>query len=174
MGKGDSLMVENYLASCSVRTSIYEKYKASVFTNHIPQNSLIGSKKALFHSLNHYYTNIVGTDPFQFIPQTFHVRGTTDESFKEFLEVSRSDKDKVWILKPGEHSNRGHGISLVLAKEIYPRIQKCRNHANGSPKTYIIQKYIERPLLYKGRKFDIRHFMIITCLHGQLRAYFHG
>ena len=37
--------------------------------------------------------------------------------------------------------------------------------------TYIVQKYIEKPLLYKGRKFDIRHFMMISRLHGRLRAY---
>jgi len=131
MGKGDSLMVENYLANYSVRSSIYERFKATIVTNHIPQNSLIGSKKALFHSLHHYYKNIVGTDPFQYIPQTFHVRGPTDESFKDFLEISRLDKDKVWILKPGENSNRGNGICLVLAKDIYSRISKSRNHNNG-------------------------------------------
>lgn len=71
-------MVENYLSAYSVKGSIYDKFKATVVTNHIPQNSIIGSKKALFHSLYHYYKHIVGTDPFQFIPHTFHVRGTTD------------------------------------------------------------------------------------------------
>jgi hypothetical protein len=92
MGKGDSIMVENYLSVYSVRSSIYEKFKATVATNHIPQNSLIGSKKALFHSLHHYYKNIVGTDPFQYIPQTFHVKSTTDENYKEFMEISRMDR----------------------------------------------------------------------------------
>ena len=44
-------------------------------------------------------------------------------------------------------------------------------HNNGIEKTYIVQKYIEKPLLYKNRKFDIRHFMLISRLHGRLRAY---
>jgi hypothetical protein len=92
MGKSDNIMVENYLSAYSVRNSIYEKFKATVVTNHIPQNSLIGSKKALFHSLHHYYKNIVGTDPFQYIPQTFHVKSTADEAFKEFMDVSRTDR----------------------------------------------------------------------------------
>ncbi len=47
-------------------------------------------------------------------------------------------------------------------------------HCNGETKTFIVQKYIERPLLYMGRKFDIRHFMVITGLHGKMRAYFYG
>lgn len=99
-------------------------------TNHLPQNSLIGSKKALFHSLRYYYKEIVKTDPFQYIPQTFHIRGPTDERFKEFLEENRKDREKVWILKPGENSNRGNGISLVYAKDIYGKIQK-KQHPNG-------------------------------------------
>lgn len=82
MSKADSIMVENYLSGYSVRTSIYDKFKATVVTNHIPQNSLIGSKKALFHSLRYYYTHIIKTDPFQYIPQTFHIRGPTDQLFK--------------------------------------------------------------------------------------------
>lgn len=53
-------------------------------------------------------------------------------------------------------------------------IKKKEKHADGNEKTYIVQKYIENPLLYKGRKFDIRHYMIITRLHGIMRAYWYG
>jgi len=38
--------------------------------------------------------------------------------------------------------------------------------------TYIIQKYIENPLLYKQWKFDIRIFTILTSYNGTLRAFF--
>jgi hypothetical protein len=50
-------------------------------------------------------------------------------------------------------------------------LKKKGKHANGSQKTYIVQKYIEKPMLYKNRKFDIRHYMMISRLHGRMRAY---
>lgn len=44
-------------------------------------------------------------------------------------------------------------------------------HSNGSEKTFIVQLYIDRPLLYQKRKFDIRQYMLITHIHGLMRAY---
>ena len=38
-------------------------------------------------------------------------------------------------------------------------------------KTFIVQLYIDRPFLYQRRKFDIRHFILITHLHGIMRGY---
>lgn len=42
---------------------------------------------------------------------------------------------------------------------------------DGGLRTFILQKYIEKPLLYKNRKFDIRHYMLITCIAGNIKAY---
>ena len=44
---------------------------------------------------------------------------------------------------------------------------------NGSLRTFIVQKYIDRPLLYHKRKFDIRHFMLVTCFNGHFKAYWY-
>jgi hypothetical protein len=58
-------------------------------------------------------------------------------------------------LKPGESSNRGNGITVHQNK------LALVNHISSSlitfpeNKTYIVQEYID-PLLYDGRKFDIR------------------
>ena len=46
-------------------------------------------------------------------------------------------------------------------------------HKNGDPKSFIIQKYIEKPLLYQKRKFDIRTFMLLTSINGYLKAYYY-
>jgi hypothetical protein len=34
--------------------------------------------------------------------------------------------------------------------------------------------YIDRPMLYNNRKFDIRHYMLITNLFGITRAYWYA
>ena len=39
--------------------------------------------------------------------------------------------------------------------------------------TYIIQSYINRPFLYNGRKFDIRHYMLITSINGIMKVYWY-
>lgn len=43
----------------------------------------------------------------------------------------------------------------------------------GRKRTYIIQKYLEKPLLYKSRKFDIRVYAMTTTSNGNLQAYFY-
>ena len=76
----------------------------------------------------------------------------------------------LWIIKPGENTNRGCGITvcreLAEIKKIISNTQIKRS--------YIIQKYCERPLLYKNRKFDIRCFSLTTCINGNLQGYFYN
>jgi hypothetical protein len=36
-----------------------------------------------------------------------------------------------------------------------------------------VQSYINRPFLYCGRKFDIRHYLLLTSVNGLLKAYWY-
>ena len=44
---------------------------------------------------------------------------------------------------------------------------------NNGNHTYIIQKYIDKPLLINRRKFDIRCFALITSVNSNIQGYFY-
>ena len=77
----------------------------------------------------------------------------------------------VWIVKPGENTNRGTGIQVCKSISEVEQIILC-----GSSyyyQTFIIQKYIEKPLLIKKRKFDIRCYGLLTSINGLHKGYFY-
>ena len=74
----------------------------------------------------------------------------------------------VWIVKPGENSNRGCGIHV--ANTIQEISSLVRSY--GAQHTCIIQKYIERPLLIHRRKFDFRVFGLMTAINGIHKGYY--
>ena len=65
--------------------------------------------------------------------------------------------NNIWLVKP-TNMNQGRGI------EIFSELDKMIAFINSRPQTTlcVVQKYIERPLLYKGRKFDIRVWAVMT------------
>ena len=81
--------------------------------NKLEINTHLSNKKALYYNLHAYYTAL-GRDPFETMPLTFHIRkGLVDEEYFRFVEVFNKEDAKeynVWIIKPGENTNRGCGI----------------------------------------------------------------
>ena len=45
------------------------------------------------------------------------------------------------------------------------------SEATNDSRTFILQRYIEKPALYKNRKFDIRCFAMVTSINGHLKGY---
>ena len=83
--------------------------------NKLEDNYHLSNKKALFLNMRYYY-EAVGKDPYAALPLTFHVKeGLEDPEFVKFCEQYRlceNEKTNVWIIKPGENTNRGQGISV--------------------------------------------------------------
>ena len=79
--------------------------------NKIEDNYHLSNKKALFVNMRSYY-EAMHQDPFDSLPVTFHIKeGTGDPNFQEFSDYydNRLDSEKLnmWIIKPGENTNRG-------------------------------------------------------------------
>jgi hypothetical protein len=86
--------------------------------------------------------------------------------------VKGGKPSNIWIIKPGECSNRGNGISICHdLEDIRLRLKSKERNSDGSLRTFILQQYIDDPLLYKGRKFDLRHYLLLTCHNGIFKAY---
>ncbi len=73
----------------------------------------------------------------------------------------------VWIVKPGENSNRGQGI------KVSKNLKQIANMLQSKTHTYVIQRYLTDLFLYNRRKFDIRTYCLITRMNGVLKAYWY-
>ena len=155
--------------------------------NKLEHNYHLTNKKSLFFSMKAYY-RATGKDPFSVIPLTFHIKdGAADPDFNLFLrkyrEIDRKlkrDDDgeavgNIWIVKPGENTNRGTGISVFSTlSEIKAEVStRSVCPITGQRRTFILQKYLETPLLVHKRKFDIRCYGLMTCINGVVQGYYY-
>eukprot|EP00924_Labyrinthula_sp_SR-Ha-C_P014782 maker-scaffold_43-snap-gene-1.29-mRNA-1 protein AED:0.14 eAED:0.14 QI:0/0/0/1/1/1/3/0/620 len=63
----------------------------------------------------------------------------------------------IWIVKPAGKS-RGRGIRCF--RELKDILEYTREPVSSQ---WIVQKYIENPLIIFGRKFDIRQWVLVSC-----------
>lgn len=170
--------IKNSASYVTLKTIEFSSINEKVY-NKLEFNQHLSNKKGLYKALKSYYDSC-GLDVFNYHPVTYHVKNTSnDPNYRDFLEMfkkcSRKGKSKkrtqnIWIVKPGENSNQGQGIkickSLIEIKEIL-------NSQVSNPRTYILQKYIEKPYLLNKRKFDIRCYAMITSINGVIQGYFY-
>ena len=70
--------------------------------------------------------------------------------------INTAGTANIWIVKP-TNNNRGNGIRVF---NTFAAIDEhLRKKSLGTQ--IVVQKYIERPLLYKGRKFGIRQLVLV-------------
>jgi len=140
--------------------------------NHLRAVEPLCAKDTVFQTMLSYYT-AVGEDPYQHIPPTFLIepRNKEPDSWPGWREFERHFQacatvpgcQNLWLIKPTD-LNRGIGIEVVRTLEETRAflLQKARGAAMGVQPIWVLQKYIENPLLYASRKFDLRVWVLVS------------
>ena len=139
--------------------------------NRLEKTHQITSKKWLYLNMRRYYEH-QGEDPFSHLPLTYLIEEGAAEEMQQFEQrYSLQEGRNLWIVKPGENTNCGYGIQvsgdLATIKTLVKGASRYRH------RTFLIQKYIENPLLINRRKFDIRCYGLVTSFHSHVQGYFY-
>ncbi|CDW91004.1 tubulin-tyrosine ligase family protein [Stylonychia lemnae] len=146
---------------------------AKIDGNHHLTNKyfLLATMKQFYKSQDRDYRKIM---PWTFKIELYEKNILQNKQFikfkKSFLDQeSQNPQNNLWILKPGENSNRGKGIVIMKdLKDILTFIEEQRGQK------VVIQKYIQNPLLINKRKFDIRVFGLVQLMNKtEYRCYFY-
>eukprot|EP00053_Salpingoeca_punica_P023976 m.11947 g.11947 ORF g.11947 m.11947 type:complete len:392 (+) comp6005_c0_seq1:405-1580(+) len=139
--------------------------------NRNPTISCLTTKSNLHDTLKAYQRACASTkepvDLAKFVPLTFKLDDAKEK--REFLALAAKE-DCIWICKP-TGMNQGKGIFLVTDVEDFKE-EYLSNPEEMKTTPRIIQRYIPNPLLIKGRKFDMRMYMLIACA-SPVMAYYH-
>ncbi|CAD8071613.1 unnamed protein product [Paramecium sonneborni] len=168
-GKNSKIISYDQVQRLSQNIRLFEVNSNTKLHNHIQNNTHLGSKKNLFYNMKKYYQE-KGLNVFDFLPQTYHIKNKEDVQ----IFVQQNQNQSIWIVKPAEFTNRGHGIQIFeTINEVQKYLRSIHHHKNGVQQTFIVQKYIENPLLYNQRKFDIRCYILFTSINGQQKGYWY-
>ena len=87
-----------------------------------------------------------------------------------FTNFNHKQRGSKWILKP---SSRAQGAGIFIINRL-SQLKKWTNSSKyNNAETYVISKYIEKPLLIGGRKFDLRLYALITS-YRPLKVWFYS
>ncbi|NXU36960.1 TTLL4 polyglutamylase, partial [Drymodes brunneopygia] len=122
--------------------------------NHFPGSFQIGRKDRLWRNLLKMQARC-GKKEFNFFPQTFILPQDIKLLRKAWEEGTSRQK---WIVKPPA-SARGIGIQVIHKWSQLPKRRPL-----------LVQRYLHKPYLIGGTKFDLRVYVYVTC-YDPLRVY---
>ena len=128
---------------------VFERLDATRSINHIPGNNALTIKSYLARTLARHRA-LVADRPqapaMDFFPATF----VMPEDYRALQQAAAAAPERRWLLKPA-NSSRGRGIRLLADVAAAPR-----------EPGWIVQEYVARPHLHRGRKYVLRLYVLIT------------
>jgi len=78
-----------------------------------------------------------------------------EELKAKYPQYGLNGEKNIWIVKPAGLS-RGRGISC------FRNLVEIQDYVKGKESQWVVQKYLENPLIVHKRKFDIRQWILVT------------
>lgn len=159
---------------------MYRHLRPDQLLNHIPGERAICDKGHLTRHLQGFDACSNGYDisASDFYQETYCLY-RQDHRYTFLAQVPDTDSpDNLWILKPTNES-RGVGVQVVWElnklkeKLLHPNQDVPGINVNLSSR-YVIQRYIQNPLLLDGHKSEIRLYWMIACLDPLLVLLYNG
>ncbi len=159
-----------------------------IIANHVKDLKCISRKNLLFLTLKKYMEthpeenelSITLDEPGKapLIPRTYLLWGNTfDDDLSALIRWKNNNDfgfENPLIIKPGQFSNRGIGISMAF--NMTEAINLCKEtiEKRKSSCSVIVQEYISKPLLFKQRKFDVRCYALVVRLFDRISYYWYS
>ena len=155
--------------------------------NRWPSHASLTTKDGSLASLVAYYRE-QGLSPWAFVPLSFYVPNLkllkvepanchawravraahalvgSGADPRVPAEQRATNLTNLWLLKP---TNGSGGEGIAIASDI-SELERALETARPATQGFIAQKYLETPLLYQGRKFDLRVWVVVESDPGSL------
>lgn len=130
----------------SVKPEFLSKMESHQKINHFPGTYNFSRKDHLARNLKRLKKEF--PQFYKFFPETWNIPSERGDFQKKFAQ--RKHKIQTFIVKP-EAAAQGRGIFLCQKPDDIP-----------SNESYVVQKYLDRPYLIDGLKFDLRIYVLLA------------
>lgn len=148
----------------------YRRHVEGQLVNHIPNNDVITSK-ARFLDTARAHEAAGNPAPTGWSHPASYSSERAGERLAALADAEAADAagaEAVWLLKPSR-GNGGKGIEIVrgaatLRERLFPPAADVAGTSRGSRPVegWVVQRYVDRPLLLAGRKFDVRVYCLVA------------
>lgn len=177
ISSADTSLIEDAFDRCLKLESIYSLECSQITLPNHMAGSIYLSRKVMLAQTLQAYCQLHALDISDLTPVTYLARGDTlDDDLAKIIEQKSKNGgfDIHLILKPGEFSNCGIGIAMAYDEEQLKDKSKRLIESRKKTSWMIIQEYIDKPMLFKGRKFDIRCYALVSKFKGSLMFYWYN